>query len=388
MQENLIEVVWTGIKTYIQTSLRRETLGMDLVSAAGVLLGSWLIIYLGRKIIDRLTAAAPSGDEEGKFHIDENMAQTLRVLLKTLLNYAVFISAAIAILYIFNFPIVNLEDLRALSGKLIQAFFIFAIAKGLLRIFRVLVEHIFRNFDEGKPFEEGKKRAKTLSALLLSIMRYTVYFIAGVMVLQTFGVQTSSIIASAGIAGLAVGFGAQNLVKDIISGFFIIFEDQFSVGEYVTVAEVTGTVEELGLRATTIREWTGHLHTIPNGEIGKVKNYERGPILAVVNVGISYDTNIDQAVDVLKRILEKIYHEQNNILEMPSVLGVDALAESSVDLLVTAKCTSGTQWAVQRELRKRIKEGLAAEGIDLAFPTRVVYHRADEEGRRITLETE
>lgn len=160
------------------------------------------------------------------------------------------------------------------------------------------------------------------------------------------------------------------------------------MGEYVTVAEVTGTVEELGLRATTIREWTGHLHTIPNGEIGKVKNYERGPILAVVNVGISYDTNIDQAVDVLKRILEKIYHEQNNILEMPSVLGVDALAESSVDLLVTAKCTSGTQWAVQRELRKRIKEGLAAEGIDLAFPTRVVYHRADEEGKRVTLETE
>lgn len=387
MQETFIEGLWESIRSYFHTALRRETLEMDVISAIGIFLAAWAINYFGRKLIDRFVSARP-GDEESKFFIDENVAQTLRALIKTLLGYAVFISAAVAILHIFNFRIIEAQDFKNFAGKVIQALFILVVAKGLVRVCRVLVDHLFQNFGEGTHLGEAKKRAKTLSALLLSVMRYVVYFIAGVMVLQTFGVQTGSIIASAGIAGLALGFGAQNLVKDVISGFFIIFEDQFSVGEYVTVAGITGTVEELGLRATTIREWTGHLHTIPNGEITTVKNYERGPILAVVNVGIAYKTNIDHAMEVIRNTAERVFHEQEDVLEMPNVQGVEALTDTGVELQVTAKCVAGKQWAIQRELLKRIKEDLEAADIEIAFPTRVVYHRTDEQGRQVTIETE
>lgn len=388
MQETDLDSLWNSLKGLFLGHFHVETIVVHLISAAGVLLAAWLIILLGKKIIDRLLRV-PAGDEEAKFLTDEDMVHTLRVLFKTLLSYTVYIIAAIIMLQIFDFRIITAEDVKSFTGKVIQALFIIFVAKGVLRLCRVFVEHIFRKFEEGKPFGGGEKRAKTLSALLLSVMRYVVYFIAGVMVLQTFGVQTGSIIASAGIAGLAVGFGAQNLVKDVISGFFIIFEDQFSVGEYVSVAGITGTVEELGLRSTTIREWTGHLHTIPNGEITKVKNYERGPILALVTVGITYEADINHAVQTIKGTLEKIYHEQEgSILEVPSVLGVEALSDSSVDLLITAKCTPGKQWAVERELNKRIKEDLDAAGIGMAYPTRVVYHHRTGEGKQDTLEGE
>jgi len=383
VQESVVADVWDTIVAYFAGVFGTTAFIIDVLSAAGVILASWLIIFVSRKVINKFLIVS-SVDEQGQV-VENKIALTVRILVQTLVNYAVYISAALAILHIFNIRVIDVDDVKLFVGRVIQAIIILVIAKAVLRVIRVLVDHWFA--EERQPLV-GKKRARTLSALTLSVMRYVVYFVAGIMVLQTFGVNTGSIIASAGIAGLAIGFGAQNLVKDVISGFFILFEDQFSVGEYVTVAGVTGTVEELGLRSTTIREWTGHVHTIPNGEIVQVKNYERNPILAVVAVNIAYEADIDEAIAVINKTLGKLFNEREDILEMPTVLGVEALSESSVDLKVTAKCRTGQQWAVEREMRKRIKQDLDAAGIPIPFPTRIVYHRSEGDVQQVVTETD
>ncbi|MGI6554956.1 MAG: mechanosensitive ion channel family protein [Bacillota bacterium] len=359
---------------YVSSIVNTKNFTIDIILAAATLLAAWMILFLGRKVTDKFLSVPEGEGEEGQ-EVNVKLIQTLRILIHTLFKYAVYIAAALAVLHIFDVSIFTVEDFKSVSGKLIQALIIIVIARAVLRIGRVLVENWFAG-DKKTLMDE--KRSKTLGALLLSILHYTVYFIAGITVLQTFGVPASSIIASAGIVGLAVGFGAQNLVKDVISGFFILFEDQFSVGEYVTVAGITGTVEQLGLRSTTVREWTGHLYTIPNGEIGMVKNFDRGPILALVTVGIDYANDIDKAVEIIKGTLEKVYQEQDSILEMPIIYGVESLSDSSVDLLIGANTRPGSQWAVQRELRKRIKEDLDAAGMPIPFPTRTVYYRRED----------
>lgn len=372
MQEPVITELWDSFKRYFQSVFNMETFFPNLVAAILVLLFAVAIVFVGKKVTARLLPLQDTGEERTKF----KMGQTLRILVDTVLTYSIYILAGFVILYIFNIQIFNAEDVKTLGVMIIQSLVIIVVAKAVLKISQTMIDHWFTQDREALI---GEKRAKTLGALLLSFLRYFVLFIAGIMVLQTFGVQTGSIIASAGIAGLALGFGAQSLVKDIISGFFILFENQFSVGEYVTVAGVTGTVEELGLRSTTIKEWTGHVYTIPNGEIVEVKNYDRNPILAVVDVRIAYEDDIDGAIEVINRTLENLYQESDAVLESPSVLGVEALSELGVELRVTAKCIAGEQWAVERELRKGIKEALQAAGFSAPIPAMFVYNQTEAE---------
>ena len=162
---------------------------------------------------------------------------------------------------------------------------------------------IFIKFSEGfvskilsinghKKLRLDENKRKTLAGLLKSILRYVTYFTAAINILEIVGVKTASLLAAAGIGGLAVGFGAQNLVKDVISGFFIIFEDQYNVGDYVEAAGVAGVVDEVGLRTTRLRDFGGQFHIIPNGEIALVTNHSRGIKRALVKVKIAYEENL------------------------------------------------------------------------------------------------
>jgi small conductance mechanosensitive channel len=223
--------------------------------------------------------------------------------------------------------------------------------------------------------ETTSRRAQTLQILLRSVITYLVFFMACMMVLQVFNVNTSAILASAGILGLAVGFGAQNLVKDIISGFFILFEDQFSVGDFVQIDTVTGTVEEIGLRTCKIRQWTGQLSIIPNGGITRVTNYNRGPMLAQVTVGIAYEEDIDRTIKVLQEECEAAKGEIEALIDIPQVQGVTELALTSVNIRVVATTQPGEHWAVERELRKRFKYALDRAGIEIPYPKQIVYQR-------------
>lgn len=216
-------------------------------------------------------------------------------------------------------------------------------------------------------WDEG--RIKTMRGLVRSLLRYSLYLIGALMVLEELGGLPTSILAGAGIVGLAIGFGAQNLVRDVITGFFILFEDQFVVGDYVTIAGVTGTVEDIGLRVTRIREENGGLHVISNGDIKQVANMCRGPIGVLVEVGVSYEQDLDRVMAAIGDAVGRVTAEHREmVLEEPRVLGVSDFSKAGVVLQVAAKVKPMQQWAFERHLRKGIKDALDAAGITIFSP--------------------
>lgn len=223
-----------------------------------------------------------------------------------------------------------------------------------------------------------ERRAKTLSTLLRSIVLYVAYFFAGIMILQTLGIETAPIVATAGLASLALGFGAQNLVKDVITGFFIILEDQFGVGDYVAAADVSGIVQEMGLRITKIRDFGGQLHIIPNSRIEQVTNFMGSKMRVMFDVRIAYETDIDMAFAVLEETFADMRASMPAIEEGPDVLGVQELSDSGVIVRVVARSAPMAQWSLEREMRKRIKLAFDESGIEIPYPKRyVMIHKKD-----------
>ncbi|MDK2928381.1 MAG: moderate conductance mechanosensitive channel [Bacillota bacterium] len=240
-----------------------------------------------------------------------------------------------------------------------------------LRAGRMLIARALRP-PEGKKYPLDPRRAQTLQALLNSLLRYSLYFIAALVVLDAFGVPTASVVASAGLVGLAVGFGAQNLVRDVITGFFILFEDQYGIGEYVSLSGVEGIVEDIGLRTTRLRDFNGDLHVIPNGQITLVTNKSRGPRRALVEVGVAYESDLRRVQEVLEGISREIAASMPEIVEGPTVLGATAFGESQVSFQILARTAPMAEWKVEREIRRRAKEALEAAGIEIPYPHRVV----------------
>jgi len=246
------------------------------------------------------------------------------------------------------------------------------IAKLALRFGAALIDRLLSPPPLLKNHYWQEKRAKTLNTLLKSVLRYLIYFISALIILDLFKLPTASILASAGIIGLAIGFGAQNLVRDCITGFFLIFEDQFAVGDYIAAGGVEGIVEEIGFRVTKIRDFGGQLHFIPNGSIDRVSNFSSGNMRVMFDIQVSYDTDIEHAIKVLSDECRQIAAANATIVEGPSVLGVQELADSGVKLLIWAKTVPMEQWAACREIRRRLKERLDKEGIEIPYPHTVI----------------
>lgn len=215
--------------------------------------------------------------------------------------------------------------------------------------------------------ERRIQRAQTIGSVLKSSVSAVVLSVALIMVLGELGLNLAPIIASAGIVGVAVGFGAQNLVKDFISGVFMLLEDQYGVGDVVDLGSATGTVEAVGLRITTVRDGSGTVWYVRNGEISRVGNSSQGHAVAVVDVPLTHSANLTQALDVLDSVASTGGDDEPlsaDLLETPKVLGVQNLAADVVTLRVTVKVRPGRQWAVQRELRRRIMIAFDEAGIE------------------------
>ncbi|NFR86159.1 mechanosensitive ion channel family protein, partial [Clostridium botulinum] len=210
------------------------------------------------------------------------------------------------------------------------------------------------------------QRAKTLGEVMKSVLKYAVYFIGIASIISTLFKGLSFTFASMG--GLAVGFGAQSLIKDLINGFFILFEDQFGVGDHITVGTFNGIVESIGIRTTIIKDFTGDIHSIPNGSIIQVTNHSRGNIRFIVDVDIAYEENIDNAISIIKEVCSNFEQDNEDIREPIEVLGVNALNASSVTIRVIGKSKPLKQWEMERELRKLIKLRLDKEGIEIPYP--------------------
>ena len=271
------------------------------------------------------------------------------------------------------------ENLILWWGKFITIIIILVVAKIALSVINKLIEKSLTPLKKSKNYKKRISRANTLIPLLQSISKYVIYFITGVMVLKELGVDTTAIIASAGVVGLAIGFGAQSLVKDVLSGAFLLFEGIISVGDSVNVGEHSGTVEVIGLRNIHLRKYSGELRVIPYGEVASFGNFNKGYMRAIVKVGVAYEQDVEKGMKALEEIADKWAEENKDIvLEAPIVQGVLSLGSSEVALRVSIKVKPMTHWGAERELKRRIKSVFDKKGIEIPFPRQVVYLRREK----------
>jgi small-conductance mechanosensitive channel len=214
--------------------------------------------------------------------------------------------------------------------------------------------------------ERRRQRVRTLGSVLRSISSATIFTVATMMVLDKMGIPVAPLLASAGIAGLAFGFGAQNLVKDFLSGMFMMLEDQYGVGDVVDLGEASGTVEAIGLRVTTLRDAQGVVWYLRNGEISRVGNKSQGWAVVNIDVPVPFGTDIERAQQAMHEAAQGLADEDSwkpDLLAPPESLGVEQITSNGLTLRVTVKTTSAAQWRVARELRGRVSEALDDAGI-------------------------
>jgi len=224
----------------------------------------------------------------------------------------------------------------------------------------------------------AEQRITALTSVLRSIASFAIFTIAGFLILGEVGLNLGPLLAGAGIIGVALGFGSQALVKDFLSGLFILVEDQFGVGDIVDLdLQTAGTVEAVSLRTTRLRAVDGTVWHVPNGDIRRVGNKSQHWSRALLDIDVAYNTDIDKAKAVIKSVADELWHERDDVLEEPEVWGVESLGPHSVVIRLVVKTRPSDQYDVSRELRQRLKKAFDAEGIEIPFPQQTVWYRAD-----------
>jgi small-conductance mechanosensitive channel len=247
------------------------------------------------------------------------------------------------------------EFLLVAGNTTIRVIVILLGATFILRLFSLMVNKVFIPNIGINAFHFDERRARTLGGLMQSMVRYIIYFITIVMILQEFKIDTTSIIAGAGIVGLALGVGAQSLIRDFITGFFIVLENQFAVGDYIVSGDMAGTVEDIGLRIIKLRDGNGVLHIIPHGAISRVSNYTRGHMQAVVNIPVAYEADISKVLLLIEQACIAVGKDMVEVLDGPTVLGVVDIRSQELIVRIVAKTVPLEQGKVENALRYGIK---------------------------------
>ncbi|TET40494.1 MAG: mechanosensitive ion channel family protein [Dehalococcoidia bacterium] len=227
-----------------------------------------------------------------------------------------------------------------------------------------------------KAEEEAEKRIKTLSRFFVGTGAVLIIVAGAFMILSEIGINITPVVAGFGIAGIAIGFGAQSLVKDLIAGIFIIVENHYSVGDWVQIAGIGGGVEEINLRRTVLRDFDGTVHVIPNGEIRVASNFTKEWSRVNLNISVAYGEDLDRVIEVLNRIGREMAEEEywgSLLLSPPQVLRIDNLGDSGIEIRILGTTKAMRQWEVTGELRKRIKKTFDEEGIEIPWPHTKVY---------------
>lgn len=223
--------------------------------------------------------------------------------------------------------------------------------------------------------ERTKQRSLTLRVVFTSVLIGVVWFLAGLIALDQIGLNLAPLLAGAGVVGIALGFGAQRMVQDFLAGLFIVIEDQYGVGDVVDIGDAVGTVEQVNLRSTRLRDVSGVVWYVPNGQINRVANMSQLWSKAVLDISVGYETDIDEAAKAMKGAADAMWHapsENATIIEEPVFLGVERFEADGITLRLVIKTEPNEQWAAARELRLRIKQAFDAAGIDIPFPQRTV----------------
>ncbi len=252
---------------------------------------------------------------------------------------------------------------------IVKIILIIAAARLVIAIGNAVSRRIIAQRRKRRPEAHSTRKSETLITVLKSLIRYTVYFFAIATILGELGlgITAGSLLATAGIGGLALGLGAQGLIKDVVSGFFLLFEDQFAVGEYVKIADAEGTVEAVTIRITKLRTFTGELVTIPNGIIDVVSNYTRGHMVALVDIVVARNTDVQQARELMLEKAREYAASNEHVVEDPVLFGVQEVTRQGIRLRVILKVKALMHWKTERDLRNIVYEAYSQAGI--AVPT-------------------
>ena len=267
------------------------------------------------------------------------------------------------------------ELLSVAASRLASVAVVIVVTFIALRLLRSLVQRVVRQVLESREgsSREVRQRASTLAALVESTGRYVIFFIAAITILGTLGISLAPVLASAGIAGIAVAFGAQSLIADTFNGFFILLEGQFGVGDFIRVGGQSGTVEELSLRRTVIRSMDGAAITIPNSEIRTVENLSKGWSRAIIEIAVAPDADERRVMEIFTEMLGNVHEDEEfsaNIVEPANILGMTSVEPNRLVFRAFIKTLPLEQFTVARELQRRIRERLIAE--DIPLPPRTI----------------
>ena len=265
------------------------------------------------------------------------------------------------------------EKLAVGFSRLIDVVLIVAGAVLLYLLSRAIARRVLK-------VTHARRHTATYVNIVHSLIGYAIFFLTLVLILRVFGVNYTAILAGAGVMGLAVGFGAQTLIRDFISGFFLLLEDLIGVGDYITVGDIEGTVEVVGLRVTKVRAFDGTLHIVPNGELTRFGNRNRGYMRAIVSLDLAYEQDAEKGMLLAREVTEHWYKENTDAaIESPAVVGLLKFGEAGVQVRVSVKVKPGLQWAAEQQLRLRLKQAFDSAGTEIPFPRRVVYVRSASE---------
>lgn len=268
------------------------------------------------------------------------------------------------------------------SGVRIIVIFLLTIIA--LKIAAILSNRLVSVLARRKQDAEYQKRTETLGSVIRNTMRIVILVATAMMIMKELGIEIGPVLAAAGIVGLAVGFGAQNLVQDIISGFFILMEDQIRVGDVIQTAGKGGLVEKVNLRMTVLRDLAGNVHFIRNGKIDIVTNMTKDFSRFVFEIGVAYREDVDEVIEVIRKVDEEMRGDpdyKHDILEPIEVLGLDQFADSALIIKARNKTVPIQQWRVAREFNRRLKKKFDELDIEIPFPHRTIYMGQDKQGQ-------
>ncbi len=247
----------------------------------------------------------------------------------------------------------------------------------LRRLIPLLLKQTVKKRGKSKKAEdEAEKRVQTLARIFMGTGAVLIVITAGFMILSELGINIYPPLAGFGVIGVALGFGAQYLIRDLIAGFFVLVENQYNIGDWVSIAGIDGSVQEINMRRTVLRDFDGTVHVVPNGEIKTASNYSKEWARVNLNISVAYGTDLDHAIAVINRVGAEMVEEpywKGLILTAPQALRVDNLGDSGIDIKVLGQTKPIRQWEVMGELRKRLKQAFDDEGIEIPWPHTKVY---------------
>ena len=259
-----------------------------------------------------------------------------------------------------------------IAKEIYMTVIIIVVAFFLEKVLKMMVKKTFNPYKKHKKFDS--RRVSTIRSLLCSIIKYAIWIFAVLSLLSVYGVNTAALVTGLGVASLVIGLAFQDILKDVLAGTSILFENWYAVGDLVKIDSFTGTVLSVGLKSTRIQAYSGEIKIIPNRNINEVINYSLDKTLAVVDLSVSYESNLEKVEKILKLTCANMKEKMPLLTEEPEVLGVENLGDSSVIFRIVGKCKPTKHFLVQRQMRKELKNAMDKNGIKIPYPQIEVHH--------------